>query len=360
MGPAQLRVESFKSYPPEARALAAANLALLQNLPLGFAPFLLREIIVFDWKFPYEQSELTHQLAYLSKLTEEQRQKEMAPFATLKLSEKLDSNDWVNQPAQFLEQLSAHLWATQQMDGFRAASENYVRKFNATLPAEELPVPRLGIAVFGEGVSGTEYKLFRKLRRSGVYFSHMTPANGMEAIAESLKVRAAAHSVPYAHWCIEGGAITASLPGFTCVDYDGLAGVRGKLSAIMLSAYGSTKFDPEKLRTTLATVTPETAGMKDSGDGALDGGFGDADLQHHLCAMGSARSASPGAPADDLHALCAAAEGPHDGRVVERRPEENEGRSRRLYDRRRYGRLLHMGEHAAVGRRGEREILSMV
>jgi hypothetical protein len=270
MGPAQLTVESFKSYPPEARALAAAHLALLQKLPLGFAPFLLREIIVFDWKFPYEQTELTHQLAYLTKLTEEQRQKEMAPFATLKLSEKLDSNDWVNQPAQFLEQLSAHLWATQQMDGFRAASENYVRKFNATLPAEELPVPRLGIAVFGEGVSDTEYKLFRKLRRSGVYFGRLNPANGMEAIAESLKVRAAAHSTPYAHWCIEGGAITASLPGFTCVDYEGLAGVRGKLSAIMLSAYESTRFDPEKLRTRLATVTPETAGMKDSGDGALD------------------------------------------------------------------------------------------
>jgi hypothetical protein len=39
---------------------------------------------------------------------------------------------------------------------------------------------------------------------------------------------------------------------------------------MMLSAYESTRFDPEKLRTTLATVTPETVGLKDSGDGALD------------------------------------------------------------------------------------------
>jgi hypothetical protein len=38
----------------------------------------------------------------------------------------------------------------------------------------------------------------------------------------------------------------------------------------MLNAYESTRFDPEKLRSTLAAVTPETAGMKDSGDGALD------------------------------------------------------------------------------------------
>jgi hypothetical protein len=38
----------------------------------------------------------------------------------------------------------------------------------------------------------------------------------------------------------------------------------------MLKAYGSTKFDPEQLRSTLAAITPETVEMKDSGDGALD------------------------------------------------------------------------------------------
>jgi len=153
--PAQLTSESFKAYPPEGRALAVANLALLQELPLGFTPFLLREIIVHDWKFPYERAEMTAQLSYLSKLWPQQRQREMEPFTKLQLTDKLENSDWVNQPAQFLEQLSAHLWATKQMDGFREASENYVRKFNGTLPAEELPVPRLGVAVFGEGVSAT-------------------------------------------------------------------------------------------------------------------------------------------------------------------------------------------------------------
>jgi hypothetical protein len=270
MRPGQLRVENFAAYPAKGRALAAAHLELFKSLPLGFMPFLLRETIVFDWKFPYEQNELTHQLDYLSKLSERQRQQEMAPFATLKLSEKLESSDWVNQPAQFLEQLSAHLWASRQMDGFREASESYVRKFNATLPAEELPAPRLGIAVFGEGVGDTGYKLFRKLRHSGVYFSRVNAAHGMETISEALRERAAAHTMPYGHWCIEGGAMTASIPGFTCVDYDGLAEVRSKLAALMLNAYEATQFDPEKLRTTLAAATPESVGMKDSGDGALD------------------------------------------------------------------------------------------
>ena len=98
----------------------------------------------------------------------------MAPFATLKLSEKLDSNDWVNQPAQFLEQLSAHLWATQQMDGFaRPRRIMCAHSMRRCLPRScRYHGWECG---FGEGVSGTEYKLFRKLRRSGVYFSRLNP-----------------------------------------------------------------------------------------------------------------------------------------------------------------------------------------
>jgi hypothetical protein len=268
--PSQLTAESFKTYPPKARALAAANLALLQSLPIGFTPFLLREIIVYDWKFPYEKGELTGQLEYLTKLWAQQRKREMEPFASLQLNDKLEDFDWVNQPAQFLELLSAHLWATQQMDGFRGASENYVSKFNGTLPAEELPVPRLGVAVFGEGVSATQYKLFRKLRRSGVYFSHVNPAKGMETITDTLKTRAASNSIAYAHWCVEGAAMKTSLPGFTCVSYDGLTAVRSKLAAMMLKAYEAPKFDPEQLRTMLAEATPESLGVSGTGDGALD------------------------------------------------------------------------------------------
>jgi len=176
----------------------------------------------------------------------------------------------VNQPAQFLEQLSAHLWATQQMDGFRDASETYVGKFTGWLPTETLPTPRLGIAVFGEGVDATQYKLFRKMRKSGVYFSKVNPEKGRELIAQTLKARAEAHSVPYAHWCVDGADITTSLPGFTCIAYNALTPVRAKLAATMLKAYESSKFDPEQLRSTLAAATPESVGMADSGDGALD------------------------------------------------------------------------------------------
>ena len=56
MLPNQLVPESFGSYPAEAKRLAASHIALLQRLPLGFVPLLLRELIVYDWKFPAERS----------------------------------------------------------------------------------------------------------------------------------------------------------------------------------------------------------------------------------------------------------------------------------------------------------------
>ncbi len=270
MLPQQLTAETFATYPQKGRALALANLALLQKLPLGFVPFLLKDVSVFDWKFPVEQGELTNQLAYLSQLSDQERKAEMAPFDGLKLTDKLEKFDWVNQPAQFLEQLSAHLWATQQMDGFRSASEAYVRKFHGSLPTVALPAPRLGIVLIGEGVSGTQYKLFRKLRGSGVYFRKVDAENGRGVIAQVLRTRAEKYSGPYTHWCVDGAELGASLPGFACVSYSNLTPVRSKLAAMMLKAYEATRFDPEQLRTTLASATPESVGMADSGDGALD------------------------------------------------------------------------------------------
>ena len=103
-------------------------LAANGELPMGFAPFLLKELIGYDWKFPAERRELEQQLAYLESLTGEQTGRQMAVFAQLRLSAGLEASDWVNFPGQFLEQLSAHLWATHQMDAFRAASETYVQR----------------------------------------------------------------------------------------------------------------------------------------------------------------------------------------------------------------------------------------
>ena len=75
-------------------------------------------------------------------------------FAQFSLSPKLENFDWINQPAQFVEQLSAYLWTTHQLDGFRQAAIVYGDRLQATKPPEAIPQRRLGIAVIGQGVSG--------------------------------------------------------------------------------------------------------------------------------------------------------------------------------------------------------------
>src|SRR3954451_24024922 len=85
------------------------------------------------------------------------------PFAQLRLTAALEKTDWVNSPAVFSEQLTAHLWTTHQIDAFRAAAVAYVAKSSAAAPEGALPTHRLGIVVIGQGVRNNQYRLFRKL-----------------------------------------------------------------------------------------------------------------------------------------------------------------------------------------------------
>src|SRR5580658_860165 len=102
---AQLTPASFAAYPPEARQLAVKQIALLRRLPLAFLPLLLRELIVYDWKFPAERADLDRQFAYLAGLAGGAFQTTMSAFAQLQLARELEQTDWVNSPAVFSEQL---------------------------------------------------------------------------------------------------------------------------------------------------------------------------------------------------------------------------------------------------------------
>src|SRR5262249_5170841 len=111
MLPSQLTSESFAGYPAQAREIARRQLPLLRKLPLGFLPLWLRELILCDWKFPAERREIDRQFPYLASLSSDQLVREMAPFAKLRLTAALERIDWVNSPAIFTEQLTAHLWS---------------------------------------------------------------------------------------------------------------------------------------------------------------------------------------------------------------------------------------------------------
>lgn len=269
MLPAELKPEQFKNYTSQARKVASDHISLLEQLPLAFVPFLLKEIIAYDWKFPVEQKELDHQLAYLKGLSLEQRVREMTVFEKLRLSSQLESLDWVNSPGQFLEQLSAHLWATHQIDAFRTASEDYIQRFYKATPPEVPSVPRLGVVAIGSGVTENRYPLFRKLRRQGTYFRKVKSGNGVQTILEVIQARATTHPIPFAHWYIDGGTLPAISTGaLTCVSYDLLKPIRAALQTRMRKAYESPSFGAEALRTMLAQMTPQDLGM--TADGVLD------------------------------------------------------------------------------------------
>ena len=264
MLPTQLKADHFERFPPEAKEIATKYVALLRQLPLCFEPLLLRELIVYDWKFPVERKELDHQLSFLQSLSPEDLGKQMTPFAEFRLSPELERVDWVNAPAQFSQQLTAHLWVTHQIDSFRAAAVEYVRELNAASAAEPLPVPRFVLVMIGEGVASNAYPLFRKLRKQGVYFKNINPANGQAAILDALSRRASAHPIPFAHWYIDGGAsIPTASDQLTCVSYAGLEPVCKTLTDKMRSI--ASREGPEVLRSFLVQMRPEEIGLNGRG-----------------------------------------------------------------------------------------------
>jgi hypothetical protein len=278
MLPNQLASSSFAAYPPEARQLAVKQIALLQRLPLAFLPLLLRELIVYDWKFPAERADLGRQFTYLGTLAAGPFQAAMSAFAQLKLARELEQTDWVNSPAVFSEKLSAHLWATHQIDAFSAAAVDYVQKASAPPrsgdDAAALPTHRLGIAIIGQGVAKNDYRLFRKLRPQGVYFTQVKHTGGVQVLLDAVAARAKAHPVAYGHWYIDGGHIDdASLTvpeAITRISYDALSAPRATLQNRMQKTYEAAVFDPEAFRTMLAQIKPEEAGLNSGGDSVLN------------------------------------------------------------------------------------------
>src|SRR5580658_2478463 len=281
MLPNELTPASFDAYPSEARQLAVQQIGLLRRLPLAFLPLLLRELIVYDWKFPAERVDLARQFTYLGSLAAGPFQAAMSAFAQLKLTRELEQTDWVNSPAIFSERLSAHLWATHQIDAFSAAAVEYVRKASAPPKsgddsgdgAAALPTHRLGIAIIGQGVAKNDYRLFRKLRPQGVYFTQVKHAGGVQVLLDAAAARAKAHPVAYGHWYIDGGHIDESLAvpeTITRISYDALSAPRATLQNRMQKTYEAAVFDPEAFRTMLAQIKPEEAGLNSGGDSVLN------------------------------------------------------------------------------------------
>jgi hypothetical protein len=270
MLPRDLQADRFAAYPPLARRLAEANLTSLQRLPLSFLPGLLRELIEYDFKFPAERTAIENELVALSSLTRPQSDEWWRLFSQITLSASLERFDWVNHPAQFVEQESAYLWSTGQLDAFRKAAVDYGDRLRAATPVEPLPARRLGIAVVGQGVESYDRPLFRNLRAHGTYFANVKPAKGLELLLSAVETRAKAHPMPYGHWYVDGGRAAEHNSGLTCVSYDALEPVRTALLKYMQTEIARPGMGPEELRTNLARLLPSDLGIENETDPALD------------------------------------------------------------------------------------------
>jgi hypothetical protein len=270
MLPSDLKPELFAGYPPQARKLVAACVSTLQRLPLAYVPSLLREVIEYDFKFPAERKALEKELANLSSLSQEQIKTWFQGFAEIQLSPELEKSDWVNAPAPFVENLSAHLWTTHQLDAFRVAALDYADRLHAVVYPEQPVIPRLGITVIGQGAASAEEPLFRKLRPHGTYFSSVRPEGGLEALLRAVADRAQAHPIPFGHWYIDGGEPAAHDPALTCVSYGGLGPARAALSEKIRSDIEHPGMGPEALRTLMARLRPADLGFTAAGDPVLD------------------------------------------------------------------------------------------
>jgi hypothetical protein len=270
MLPSALQVEQFQSYPPEARNVVVSHLAILRQLPLSFLPSLLREIIDYDYKFPIERSAIDKELASLTSLPPGEFKDRFLSFAQISLSSTLEQFDWINLPAQFVEQQSAYLWTTHQLDAFRKAATEYGTSLQASAPPDPISMRRVGVAVFGQGAASFDGPLFRNLRQHGTYFGQVKPHDGLKMLLDAVGARAKAHPLPYAHWYVDGGRQVDHSPLLTCVSYQKLEAVRANLLKRMQADIDRPGMGPEELRTLMAQLTPAEFGMEAGNDAVLN------------------------------------------------------------------------------------------
>ena len=270
MLPSNLQPENFTSYPPEARKVVLGHIDAIRQLPITFLPSLLREVIEYDFKFPSERAAIDTELATISALSPSQAKEWFEPFQSIAISSKLENFDWINLPAQFIEQQSAYLWSTHQLDTFRKAATDYGARLQAATKPQPLPAQRLGIAIIGQGVSTYDQPLFRNLPSHGTYFNQIKAENGLQLLLAAAATRAEAHPLPFGHWYVDGGAEANHSPLLTCVSYQGMQPMRAALLKYIQSQIERPGMGPEELRTHLARMNPSDLGVGDTANAVLE------------------------------------------------------------------------------------------
>ena len=259
MQPQDLTPAAFATYPPRARAMVTNNLALVRTLPLVFAALLLRETREYDWKFPAEQRAIDDQFAFLDALTPAARAYLLQGFDNVRLPADTARIDWVAHPQQFLDALTAALWSTHQIDGFRQSATQYADRLRQARPDPAPPVPRLTLVVLAPELQKADYTLFRRLRPHGVFVPQVDPADGWSTLVAFARQRASKTPVPFGHLYFDGDVANEALAAHLVTSsYAALSPVRSQLLERIGTILSSAGEGPEHLRTAMARITPES------------------------------------------------------------------------------------------------------
>jgi hypothetical protein len=268
IGPGELRAESFGRYPPQARSFAVANLPVLQRMPLILIALVLRQAIQYDWCFPREREQLSRQFDLLGRMDAASFDTLMGPFSAIQLSPELRGIDWVNQPQQFSEQLTAYLWSQHQIDRYHEAAQEYQQYLHKTVE-EPAAIPRWTLVAIGKGTQQTELPLFRRLLPHGALFTNVDPSDGLEVLLTEIRSRAQQYPLEYGHWYIEGGephAGSKGVQGLTVMSYASLVPA-AKREFALLNQFtnrggGGGKVGVEAVSSYVAGLSPDDLGLK--------------------------------------------------------------------------------------------------
>lgn len=267
MIPSDLQPESFRDYPPAARAFALQHIDLLRQLPLAFAGLLMREIRRYDWSFPAERQSVDRQIAYLGSISSAERDRLLQGFALHALPSEIQKLDWVRNPEVFVDMLTAWLWSSHRIDAFRAAAKQYSDAWTKASPDPVPPVSRLSIVVLGQDLRAPAYPLFRKLRPYGVFFSAVDSTSAWPEIVSQVNSRASRFPGDFRHWYIDGASAQQGLaPDVSAISWESMEPVRAAVLARMHSVIASGYGGPEELRTRMAETDPHQLGLPASVD----------------------------------------------------------------------------------------------
>ena len=253
-------------------SLESRQMPLLLALPVPLAAIMMQQIARADRLFPVERFELDRMLGSLQPPRSSEVEKAVHGFASLRLSKEIRHLDWRQDPAGFVDKMTAELWASNQINAFREAAKRLVPPTQEIEDKDSERKPRCVVIVLDKRLLCTPGPsiLFNKLRPYGTFFPVAGDARGAEALRRWMMARTLTNPEPYAHWYLSGATVDQEYPDtIVSLSYEGLRTTRTQVLTMFNRARQNLSGGPDGLRQALLYVTPEEMGLGSMKDTVL-------------------------------------------------------------------------------------------